>query len=123
MVESARKVELDEETINGLIKLARLVNKAEQSGVLEILQAFLDEGVIEKLAKYIVTPDLLRLLDRIDLLVTVGSYLALSIEKDEEPKSLLSLLNAVRKDPDVRRGLARMIYFLKLLGSIKQTET
>lgn len=122
MVTDARKLELDEETIKGLVTLAKLVNKAEQSGVLEIIQAFLDEGVIDKLAKYIVTPDLLRLLDRLDLLITAGSYLAISMEKKEEPKSLLSLLNTIRKDPEVRLGLAKLIYFLKLLGSIKPEE-
>jgi len=112
-------VALDEETLRGIKALAKLANKAEESGLLEIIQALLDEGVLEKLVKYLVTPDTLRVLDRLETLLKVGSYLAISLEEEAEPKSLLGILNTVRKDPELRAGLVKLIKFIKLVGSIK----
>lgn len=118
-VERVVTPELDEDTIKGLKRLSRLINKAEKSGILEVIEAILDEGVIEKASNYVITPDLLRVLDRLDELFKVLSYLLVSLEKEREPKSLIGLMNEIRKDPEIRVGLMRLFYFLKLLGSIK----
>ena len=97
-------------------KLIRLLENLEESGILDLLLALTSREVIERLTTLIITTGTLKALDNIDKIMgSLGRAASALTEQADHSPSLGELLTALR-DPEVRRGLARLIAALKELG-------
>ena len=97
-------------------KLLELLDNLEKSGLLDLLIAVTNPEVVERLYTIIVTTGTMRLADRLDaLLDTLGTAAASLAEDPGDPPSLSQILRELG-DPQVRRGLARLVAFLRALG-------
>ncbi len=105
----------DPEFQEGLRKLVRLVKNLERSGLLDMLLALTDEEVLGRLFQLLLSPGTLRLLDNLDTVADKMAAVMEALEKPSEPVSLTGVVASLR-DPEVARGLARMIEVLRVLG-------
>ena len=107
----------NEEFQQSIDKLINIIKNLEASGILDFLEAITDPALLNKLTELF----LINISDKSEFfegLLDQLTDIAAVIEKTEEPKSLTSLLAELR-DPEVLRGMARMIKMLKILGSIE----
>lgn len=132
MVEEIKSVKevLTPERAEALEKTLDLLVRAKDMGLLDAANDVLEPEVLGGLAKVILSPGLLSLLDRLDEITEilaridydslkenlelVNTALA-SVPKEAKPVGLGGLLGALR-DPDVQKGLGFMIEFLRALG-------
>jgi len=106
----------DPEFQAGLQKLVQLLKNMERSGLLDALVALTDEDAISRLIEILLTTGTLQVADRLDRIADTIGVIVQALEEPVEPVSLTGLLASLR-DPDVARGLARMLRVLKALGS------
>ncbi|MCE4619700.1 MAG: DUF1641 domain-containing protein [Desulfurococcales archaeon] len=107
----------NEEFQQSIDKLINIIKNLEASGILDFLEAITDPALLNKLTELF----LINISDKSEFfegLLDQLTDIAAVIEKTEEPKSLTSLLAELR-DPEVLRGMARMIKMLKILGAIE----
>lgn len=100
---------------NALSKLIELVKNLEKSGLLDMLVAFTDPEVINQLLDMVITTGTMKMGDSIEELLDVFGEVAEALRGDVKPMSLSGLLASLR-DPQVARGLARMVAVLRALG-------
>ena len=107
----------NEEFQQSIDKLINIIKNLEASGILDLLEAITDPTLLNKLTELF----LINISDKSELIENLLDQIAdiaATIEKTEEPRSLTSLLAELR-DPEVLKGMARMIKMLKILGSIE----
>jgi len=106
----------DPEFQAGLQKLVQLVKNLERSGLLDAMIALTDEDAMSRLVQILLTTGTLQILDSIDRLADTAGAVVKALEEPVEPVSLTGLLASLR-DPEVARGLARMLRVLKAIGA------
>ena len=111
----AREVLEAIEEEEALEKLVELLRNLGRSGLLDVLVAASDPEVVSRLYKLVVSTGLLRLLDRLPELSKLLDELVRALEEPVEPVSLMGFLRRLR-DPEVGRGLARLLELLRILG-------
>jgi len=107
----------NEEFQQGIDKLINIIKNLEASGILDFLEAITDPALLNKLTELF----LINISDKSELIENLLDQLTEAVavvEKAEEPRSLTGLLAELR-DPEVLKGMARMIKILKVLGSIE----
>ena len=122
--------ELDEDAIEGLEKIIRILKTLNRMGVLDTLESVLTPEIIGSLSRYLVSGGLLRLVDGLETLSEalgelefekVGEAMPLvrgaleGIPERAERVGLLGLLGKLR-DKDIQRGLGVVMEILKAIG-------
>ena len=106
----------DGEVEEALLKTLRLLKQLNESGLLDLLLVLTSKAVVERLTGILVTTGLLRLADKLEEAPDKLAELVEALEEPVEPVRLSGLLLALR-DPEVARGLARLLRVLKTIGS------
>jgi len=101
-----------QEAILKIVELARNLNK---SGVLDMLIALTDKEALSRLIEMLMTPGTMKLMDNIDGMTNLIGDIAVALREPVEPVTVTGLLRSLA-DPEVSRGLARLILILKILG-------
>ncbi len=101
-----------QESIEKMVKLAKALNR---SGLLDVLLAMADEEVVARLSSMLVTTGTMKLADNIEELTRAAGEVAQALSEPVEPVPLSELVSSLR-DPEVLRGLARLLRVLKALG-------
>ena len=114
--EIERLIAEDQETEEALLKTMQLLRQLNNSGILDLLLVLTDRDVFQRIVGIAASTGVFRIADRLDELPTRLSQLLDALEEPAEPIGVYSLLQALR-DPEVTRGLARMIKILKIIGS------
>ena len=114
--EIERLVAEDQETEEALLKTMQLLRQLNNSGILDLLLVLTDKDVFQRIVSIAASTGVFRIADRIDELPTRLSQLLDALEEPAEPIGVYTLLQALR-DPEVAKGLARMIKILKIIGS------
>jgi len=114
--EIERLVIEDQETEEAILKTMQLLRQLNQSGLLDLLLALTDKEVVHRLMDIAVSTGLLKIADKIDQLPDKMAQILDALEEPTEPMYIYSLLKAL-SDPEVARGLARVIKMLKIIGS------
>ncbi len=114
--EIERLIAEDQETEEALLKTMQLLRQLNNSGILDLLLVLTDKDVFQRIVSIAVSTGLFKIADRIDELPTKLSQLLDALEEPAEPIGVYTLLQALR-DPEVARGLAKMIRILKIIGS------
>ncbi len=122
--------ELDEDAIEGLEKIIRILKTLNKIGILDILESVLTPEIIGSLARYLMSGGLLRLVDGLETLTEalgelefekIGEAMPLvkgaleGIPEKAERVGLLGLLGKLR-DRDIQRGLGVVMEILKAVG-------
>lgn len=105
----------DPEVQEALSKMVELARNLERSGLLDILLALTEPEVVKRAVEMFITTGTMKLGDSLDKLLDKLGDIAETLEEDVEPITLGKLLVSI-KDPEVARGLARLIAILKVLG-------
>ncbi len=105
----------DPSALEAVRKLAVLLRNMEESGLLDLAIAATSPGVGEKTYSALLVPGLLRAAEKADAAAEAAAALGEALEKGPPPVGITGLLDALR-DPDVARGLAVLVEFLRLLG-------
>ncbi|MCE4622006.1 MAG: DUF1641 domain-containing protein [Desulfurococcales archaeon] len=98
-----------------LSKLLELVKNLEKSGLLDMLVAITEPEVINRIFDMVITTGTMKLGDSIEGLLNKLGDVAEALQEDSKPASLSELLASL-KDPEVAKGLGRLIALLKALG-------
>jgi len=106
----------DRETEEALLKTMQLLRQLNNSGILDLLLVLTDRDVFQRIVGIAASTGVFKIADRADELPTRLSQLLDALEEPAEPIGVYSLLQALR-DPEVAKGLARMIKILKIIGS------
>ena len=114
--EIERLVAEDQETEEALLKTIQLLRQLNNSGLLDLLLVLTDKDVFQRIVGIAVSTGVFKIADRVDELPTKLSQLLDALEEPAEPIGIYSLLQALR-DPEVAKGLARVIKILKIIGS------
>ncbi len=114
--EIERLVLEDRETEEALLKTMNLLRQLNRSGVLDLLLVLTDEEVFRRIINLVVSTGLMKIGDRIDELPTKLAQLLDALEEPAEPIYIYGLLKSLQ-DPEVARGLARLVKVLKIIGS------
>ncbi len=132
MEEEVKSIEeiLTPERVEALEKTLDVLVKAKNLGLLDTVSDVLEPEVLGGLIKVVMSPCLLRLLDRLDEIMEILARIdydsvkenvelvnmaLASVPKEAKPVGVGGLLSALR-DPDVQKGLGFMIEFLRVLG-------
>lgn len=132
MKEEVKSIEeiLTPERVEALEKTLDVLVKAKNLGLLDTASDVLEPDVLGGLIKVVMSPCLLRLLDRLDEIMEILARIdyksvkenvelvnmaLASVPKEAKPVGFGGLLSALR-DPDVQKGLGFMIEFLRALG-------
>ncbi len=105
----------DPKAAEALARLLETAVKLEESGLLDLVEALADEKVIRSLSELLLTPGSLRLLDNLDKLLDIAGTAAEALSQPAEPVGLSGLLRALG-DPEVQRGLGKLVGLLRALG-------
>ncbi|MEB3861146.1 MAG: DUF1641 domain-containing protein [Desulfurococcales archaeon] len=105
----------DPELQESLEKMVKLVKALNRSGLLDVLLAMADEEVVARLSSMLVTTGTMKLADNIEELTRAAGEVAQALSEPVEPVPLSELVSSLR-DPEVLRGLARLLKVLKALG-------
>jgi uncharacterized protein YjgD (DUF1641 family) len=105
----------DPKSAEVMAKLIELAVKLEEAGVLDVIGALADEKALRSLADFFLSSGALHLLDNMDNLIDMVSKMVEAMSRPAEPVGLGGLLRALG-DPDVQRGLGRLLALLKALG-------
>jgi|GEM_PF-1855107 uncharacterized protein YjgD (DUF1641 family) len=100
--------------------LAELLIAMNESGLLDLLKVLADRGVLESLMKYLMTPDFLRMADKLDKYVHVLEESGEILITEEKARTGIGGLLKAMRDPDVQVGLTKLIKLLKFLGTVKE---
>jgi len=106
----------DQETEEALLKTMQLLRQLNNSGILDLLLVLTDKDVFQRIVGIAASTGVFKIADRVDELPTRLSQLLDALEEPAEPIGVYSLLQALR-DPEIAKGLARMIKILKIIGS------
>ncbi|MCE4626296.1 MAG: DUF1641 domain-containing protein [Desulfurococcales archaeon] len=98
-----------------LSKLLELVKNLEKSGLLDMLVAITEPEVINRIFDMVITTGTMKLGDSIEGLLNKLGDVAEALQEDVKPASLSELIASL-KDPEVAKGLGRLIVLLKALG-------
>ncbi|MEB3806045.1 MAG: DUF1641 domain-containing protein [Desulfurococcales archaeon] len=96
-------------------KLVDLVMNLEKSGLLDLLVALTEPEVIHRIMDLVLVRGTLELGDSIDFLLDKLGDIVGALTRDVEPAGLSQVLGSL-KDPEVARGLARLVEILRVLG-------
>ena len=105
----------DPELQESLEKMVKLVKALNRSGLLDVLLAVADEEVVARLSSMLVTTGTMKLADNIEELTRAAGEVAQALSEPVDPVPLSELVSSLR-DPEVLRGLARLLKVLKALG-------
>ncbi|MFP3268345.1 MAG: DUF1641 domain-containing protein [Desulfurococcales archaeon] len=100
--------------------LAELLIAMNESGLLDLLKVLADRGVLESLMKYLMTPDFLRMADKLDKYVHVLEESGEILITEEKARTGIGGLLKAMRDPTVQVGLTKLIKLLKFLGTVKE---
>uniref|UniRef100_A0A7J3SMN5 DUF1641 domain-containing protein n=1 Tax=Fervidicoccus fontis TaxID=683846 RepID=A0A7J3SMN5_9CREN len=100
--------------------LAELLIAMNESGLLDLLKVLADRGVLESLMKYLMTPDFLRMADKLDKYVHVLEESGEILITEEKARTGIGGLLKAMRDPAVQVGLTKLIKLLKFLGTVKE---
>ena len=114
--EIERLIAEDQETEEALLKTMQLLRQLNNSGILDLLLVLTDRDVFQRIVSIAASTGVFRIADRLDELPTRLSQLLDALEEPAEPIGVYSLLQALQ-DPEVAKGLARIIKILKIIGS------
>lgn len=98
-----------------LDKMVTLLKNLNESGLLDVMIALTDREAVGRLSGILVNTGSMKLMDNLDKLLAVAGEAADAMAKPVEPMPL-SRLVASLADPEVARGLARLIQVLKAMG-------
>ncbi|MCE4602063.1 MAG: DUF1641 domain-containing protein [Desulfurococcales archaeon] len=105
----------DPEFQEALDKLVALVKALNKSGLLDVLLAMADEEVVSRLSSMLMTTGTMKLADNIEALTRAAGEVAQALSEPVEPVPPSELVYSLR-DPEVLRGLARLLAVLRALG-------
>ncbi|MEB2837232.1 MAG: DUF1641 domain-containing protein [Desulfurococcales archaeon] len=101
-----------------LEKLVRVAVKLDEAGVLDLLEALADGRLIREFLEAALSGGAIRVLDQLNDIVKEIGEVADAIVAEPRPVGLSGLLRALR-DPEVQRGLGRLIALLRALGRVR----
>ncbi|MBE9391207.1 DUF1641 domain-containing protein [Fervidicoccus fontis] len=108
------------ELVESLNKTLSLLINLNKTGLLDMLNAIVNEDFIASLMKLIMTPEFLRLMDSInDLMAVLQQVTDVMIEKEEKKTGLTGLMRAF-SDPDVQLAATKLVKILKVIGSYQK---
>lgn len=105
----------DPDLQNALSKMIELLKNLERSGLLDMMIALTEPEVVNRIMDMVITTGTLKLGDSVDTLLDMLGKLADALVKEPEPMGLSQVLASL-KDPEVAKGLARLVAILKILG-------
>jgi uncharacterized protein YjgD (DUF1641 family) len=129
-------VTITPERREALEKFLDLLVRMNELGLLDTLKDLMDPELIGRLSELVLTPGMMKLLDRADdLLELAGSVDVEDLKKslplvkaalealarEPKPVGLRGLLGALR-DPDVQRGLGLAVEVLRAIGKATRTK-
>ena len=121
---------LSNERLEALQKTLNILVKAKNLGLLNTINDILEPEILGGLIKIVMSPCMLRLVDRLDEImeilakvdyesvkenVELVNIAIKSMPKKVEPVGLIGFMRALR-DPDVQKGLGFIVEFLRNLG-------
>ncbi len=98
-----------------LDKMVTLLKNLNESGLLDVLIALTDREAVERLSRILVNTGSMKLMDNLDKVLAVAGEAADAMSRPVEPMPLSKLVASLA-DPEVARGLARLIQVLKAMG-------
>jgi len=107
--------------LEALEKLVRVAVKMNESGLLDFIEALADGRLIRGALEALLSSGGLELLDKVNSLLKELGEAADALVGEAKPLGLTGILDALR-DPDVRRGIGRLVLALKILGKINLKE-
>ncbi len=107
----------DPEFQDALEKIVTLVKNLNESGILDLLIALTDRDTIARITGILVNTGTMKLLDNLEQVSTITGEAASAMAEPVEPASLSQLIRNLA-DPEVARGLARIMQVLKAIGSV-----
>ncbi|GAB6148038.1 helical membrane plugin domain-containing protein [Stetteria hydrogenophila] len=103
------------EAEEALEKLYKIALNLEEAGILDTLVAITEPETLNRLVSILMTPGTMRLVDSLDMLLNMLGEIVMVLKEEPEPAGVRKLLSSLR-DPQVARGLGRLIAILKILG-------
>ena len=101
--------------VEAMQKLITVLRNMNESGMLDLLETVTDPDVYHRILALVMTTGTMRLVDNLDKLLDLLGELAYAMSEPAEPIGLTGLLEALG-DPDVQKGLGRLVKILKALG-------
>ncbi|MEB3774842.1 MAG: DUF1641 domain-containing protein [Desulfurococcales archaeon] len=105
----------DKDLQESILKVVELAKNLNRSGVLDMLIALTDKEALSRLVEMLMTPGTMKLMDNLDELTNIIGDIAVALKEPVEPVTITGLLRSL-SDPEVSRGLARLILILRILG-------
>jgi len=105
----------DPELQDALIKLVNILKELNKSGLLDLLAAITNPMVVERLLNLLINTGTMKLVDNIDNLTAKLADIAMILESPGRKITISEFLNSLR-DPDVSKGLYKLIEILRVLG-------
>ena len=96
-------------------KLIEMLRNLEESGLLDVLVALTQPEVIRKIIDLELASNASKLGEIIDIFTEKLDGIIDALSKDAKPAGLSQVLSSL-KDPEVARGLARLVEILRALG-------
>jgi uncharacterized protein YjgD (DUF1641 family) len=107
--------------LEALEKLVKVAVKMNESGLLDFMEALADGRIIREALEALLSSGGLELLDKFNALVKELGEAADVLVEEPRPLGLTGILESL-KDPDVRRGVGRLLLALKVLGRLRLGE-
>ena len=104
--------------VEALEKLVRVAVRLNESGMLDFMEALADGKLIREALEALLSSGGLELLERVNALLKELGEAVDMLLREPEPLTITGILEAL-EDPEVRRGIGRLILALKVLGRVR----
>ncbi len=111
----------DPEALRALEKLVDVAVKLDRSGLLDLASALAEGRILRELLEAALTGGGLRILDSLSEAVKELGEVVDTVLEEARPVGVMGLIRALG-DPEVQRGLGRLIALLKALGRLRLEE-
>ena len=101
--------------VEAMQKLVTILRNMHESGMLDMLETITDPDVYHRILALVMTTGTMRLVDNLDKLLDLLGEVAHAVSEPVKPIGLTGLLEALG-DPEVQRGLGKLVNILKALG-------